>query len=124
MGGLLHLVQRGEIARGCSPPRSLFAVPNVTAHTSTTSVPITVLLYNGPFFCGFNVPIKGLSTAVMSVVRDVDQMSPSVAHSEVVIHFMPLRNLDTGIYSNRTAILYNRLHTGKRQLAYIILQYS
>jgi len=63
--------------------------------TSTTSVPITVLLYNGPFFCGFNVPIKGLSTAVMSVVRDVDQMSPSVAHSEVVIHFMPLRNLDT-----------------------------
>jgi len=24
------------------------------------SVPITVLLYNGPLLCGFNVPIEGL----------------------------------------------------------------
>jgi len=37
----------------------LFAVPNVTAHPSTVSVPITVLLY--PLLCGFNVPIKGLT---------------------------------------------------------------
>ena len=36
------------------------AVLNVTAHPSTASVPITVLLYNGPLLCGFNVPIKGL----------------------------------------------------------------
>ena len=35
--------------------------PNVTAHPSTASVPITVLLYNGPLLCGFNVPIKGLT---------------------------------------------------------------
>ena len=40
--------------RGPSPPRPLLAVPNVTAHTSTTSVPITVLL------CSFNGDIKGL----------------------------------------------------------------
>ena len=39
--------------------RPLFAVPNVTAHPSTASVPITVLLYNGPLLCGFSVPIKG-----------------------------------------------------------------
>ena len=39
-------------------PRPLLAVLNVTAHPSTTSVPITVLLYNGPLLCGFNVPIK------------------------------------------------------------------
>ena len=38
MGRLLHLVQRG----GYSPPRPLLAVPNVTAHPSTASVPITV----------------------------------------------------------------------------------
>ena len=38
----------------------VLAVPNVTAHSSTASVPITVLLYNGPLLCGFNVPIKGL----------------------------------------------------------------
>ena len=43
MRRLLHLVQRwGYWAR------LLFAVPNVTAHPSTASVPITVLLYNGP----------------------------------------------------------------------------
>ena len=32
----------------------LLAVPNVTAHSSTASVPITVLLYDGPLLCGFN----------------------------------------------------------------------
>ena len=37
----------------------LLAVPNVTAHPSTASVPITLLLYNGPLLCGFNVHIKG-----------------------------------------------------------------
>ena len=42
-------------------PRPLLAVPNVTAHSSTASLPITVLLYNGPLLCGFNVPIKGLN---------------------------------------------------------------
>ena len=46
--------------RGPSPPRPLIAVPNVTAHPSTANVPITVLLYNDPWLCGFNVPIKGL----------------------------------------------------------------
>ena len=45
---------------GPNPPSSLLAVPNVTAHPSTASVPITVLLYGGPLLCGFNVAIKGL----------------------------------------------------------------
>jgi len=35
-------------------------VPNVTAHPSTASVPITVW---HPLLCGFNMPIKGLSGA-------------------------------------------------------------
>jgi len=43
------------------PPRPLLAVPNVTAHPSTASVQITVLRYDGPLLCGFNVAIKGLS---------------------------------------------------------------
>ena len=47
--------------RGRSPPRPLLAVPNVTAHLSTASVPITVLLHNGPLLCGFDVPIKRLT---------------------------------------------------------------
>jgi len=46
--------------RGRSSPVSLLAVPNVTAHPSTASVPISVLLYNGPLLCGFNVPINEL----------------------------------------------------------------
>ena len=45
MGRLLHSVQR---------------VQNVAAHPSTASVPITVLQYNGPLLCGFNVGIKAL----------------------------------------------------------------
>ena len=61
MSGLLHLVQRGGDGRGRSQFRPILAVPNVTAHPSTADVPITVLLYNGPLQCGFNVPIKGLT---------------------------------------------------------------
>jgi len=47
MGGLLHLVQRGGACRGRDGalPSPLLAVPNVTAHPLTASVPITVLLY-------------------------------------------------------------------------------
>jgi len=37
--------------QSCSPPTSLLAVPNATAHLSTASVPITTLLYNGPLLC-------------------------------------------------------------------------
>ena len=50
MGGLLHLVQRGVTGRGRSPPSPLLAVPNVTPHPSTASVPITVLQYNALWF--------------------------------------------------------------------------
>jgi len=46
--------------RGRSPLWPLLAVPNVTAHPSTASVPITLLLYNGLLLCGFNAAIKGL----------------------------------------------------------------
>ena len=43
MGGLLHLLQRG--GAWAAPPSPLLAAPNITAHPSTASVPITVLLY-------------------------------------------------------------------------------
>ena len=60
MGGLLHLIQRGgdwaELQPTQAPPRCT----NVTADSSVASLPITVLLYNGPLLCGFNVPIRGL----------------------------------------------------------------
>ena len=44
MGGLLHLVQQGGAWAGCGSIQSLLAVSNVTAHPSTASVPVTVLL--------------------------------------------------------------------------------
>jgi len=54
--------RRGLGGATAHPGPSLFlAVPNVTAHLSTASVPITVLMYNGPLLCSFNVPIKGLT---------------------------------------------------------------
>jgi len=57
------LVQQGGDWAGPSPRRPLLAVPNVIVHPSMDSVPITVLLYNCPLLCGFNVPIghKGLN---------------------------------------------------------------
>ena len=54
--------------RGRSPSRPLIAVPNVTAHPSTASVPITVSLYNDPLLFGFNVLIKGLKWSRFSSV--------------------------------------------------------
>jgi len=47
--------------QAAAPSSPLLAVANVTAHPSTASVPITVLLYGGPLLCGFNVAIKGLT---------------------------------------------------------------
>jgi len=46
--------------RAVAVPSPLFAVSNVTAHPSMASVPITVLLYDGPLLCGINVAIEGL----------------------------------------------------------------
>jgi len=62
MRGLLHLVQRGGDWAGPQPAQAPLRCTKcniVTAHASTASVPITVLLYNDRLLCGFNVPIKG-----------------------------------------------------------------
>jgi len=60
-GGLLQLVQRWGDWAGPQPTQVvLAAVPNVIAHPSAASEPITVLLYTGPLLCCLNVPIKGL----------------------------------------------------------------
>jgi len=59
MDGLLHLVQRGKDWAGPQPARPVLVVPNATVHPSMASVPITVLMYNGPLLCGCNLPGKG-----------------------------------------------------------------
>ena len=53
MGCYIWYSEEGT-GRAGAPPSPVLAVPNVTAHPSTASVPITVLL------CGINVTIKEL----------------------------------------------------------------
>jgi len=59
MDGLLYLVQLGGAWAGWGPAQSPHRCTKCNTHPSTASVPITVLLYNGPLLCGFNVAIKG-----------------------------------------------------------------
>jgi len=63
MGGTLHWYSEEGPGRAAAPPSPLLAVLNVTAHPSTASVPITVLLHDGVLPCGFKVAIKGLKAA-------------------------------------------------------------
>ena len=70
-------------AKTAAPPSPLLAVPNVTAHPSTASVPITVLLYDGPLLCDFTVAIKELS-GLTDACRGRFYLS-AVAHSDVVL---------------------------------------
>jgi len=66
IGWLLHLSQRGGAWAGCGPSQS---PPRCTecnrTNPSTASVPITVLLYDRPLLCGFNVAIKGLNNTLI-----------------------------------------------------------
>jgi len=53
-GGLLHFGTARRGLSGLRPRPVLLAVPDVTAHPSTASLLIIVLLYDGPLLCGFN----------------------------------------------------------------------
>jgi len=68
------------VQQNWAPPSPLLTVPNVTAYPLTASVPITVLLYDGPLLCSFNVAIKGLITDLMPV---------ATATLEVTVHCLP-----------------------------------
>jgi len=48
---------------------AFLAVPNVTSHPSTASVPFIVLLYNGSLLCGFNVLIKELRQSKLGTLN-------------------------------------------------------
>ena len=66
MGCYIWYSKQGPGRAAAAPtPSPLLAVPYVTAHQSTASVPITVLLYDGPLLCGFNVAIKDLMVIVL-----------------------------------------------------------
>jgi len=66
MGGLLQWYSEEGPGLAGAPPSPLLAVPNVTAHPSTASVPITVL---------FDVALwslKGVFTAMPHATAAVD----------------------------------------------------
>jgi len=71
IGGLLHLLEAGWDWAGLQPTQALLTVPYVTVHQSTASVQITVLVYNGPLLCGFNVPIKGVKRFLIDVTNKI-----------------------------------------------------
>jgi len=54
---------------------AVLVVPNVTAHPSTASVLIILLLYDGSLLCGFNVAIKGLNLSELILFLLQDAMS-------------------------------------------------
>jgi len=62
------------------PPSLLLVVPNVTAHPSTASVLIILLLYDGSLLCGFNVAIKGLNLSefILFLLQDAKSSVSSV----------------------------------------------
>ena len=80
-------------------PSPLLNVPNVTAHPSTTSVPITVLRYDGPLLCGFNVAIKGLVCVVFFYIA---------VSKFVYIFSSPLRGTVFGLWSLFVIVFINR----------------
>jgi len=62
MGGLLHLVQQGgdrPVPQPAQAPLHCTKCNSPHINGQCTPLPITVLLYNGPLLCGFNVLIKG-----------------------------------------------------------------
>jgi len=93
--------------RAAAPPSFLLAAPNVTAHPSTASVPITVLLYDGPFLCGFNMAIKELirsriqTPQLLMLIRHKRRISGSWVRWKVVCLVLTLHHRKKNRSPNR-----------------------
>jgi len=77
----------------------ILVVPNVTAHSSTASVLITVLLYNGPLLCDFNVVNSILYGAASKHINRLQRVQNVLAR--VVTYQRPYSSLSS------TALLQN-----------------
>jgi len=79
-------LQQERTERGRNPPKPLLAVPNVTTHPSTASVPINILLYAGSLLCGFNLPVKGLIMLEMNSWRWLELCQSSYFVVRIFVH--------------------------------------
>jgi len=77
MGGMLHLVQRGGDWAGPQPAQAPHRCTKCNSPPISGQCTNTVLLYNGPLLCGFNVPITGWTSshAVAERPRDASCLS-------------------------------------------------
>ena len=95
--------------RAAVPPSPLLAVPNVTAHPSTASVPITVLLW-WSVTLRFNVAIKGVFIATQLNSTQLNRFSWT-AYSQVSRVF---------VYDVTTYKLSQLLFTSWVQLSWVV----
>ena len=79
-----------------SRPRPSSLYQNVTAHPSTASLPITVLLYNNPLLYGFNVAINGWLKSISGL--DLKGNGPGVGTTVKTIIKPALRDGDVFLF--------------------------
>ena len=91
--------------RTAAPPSPLLTVPNVTAHPSTGSVPITVLLYDGLLLCGINVAIKVLKSVNNKNVQKTSSIKSTI-EMEKYIHTVTATSLSSSIICTSRTILH------------------
>jgi len=96
----------GELG-GLQPrPWPLVAVPNVTAHPSTASVPIAVFLYNGPLLCGFNVAIKMLKVPLAKI--EAVAVTLNCVNCRLVPLFMYVHNAGWNVRDDAVRLVFWR----------------
>jgi len=99
--------------RAAVPPSPLLAVSNVTAHPSMASVPITVLLYDVPLLCVFNMTIKGLNfgpSQSTSLRQKCCKLPSTKATWQIFRVSFCLRSWWCCIYLDKLFLLHSLLH--------------
>jgi len=97
---------------GRSPPMPLLAVPNLTVHPSTASVPIIVLLYNGPLLCGFNASLKGQQTIKTCNYSKITSYRKCAIHASSVASFA--RRLHAKLLTTLSAFMTSMMMVSHR----------
>jgi len=85
--GLLHLVQRGGAWVGCGPTQT----PSRCTKCNSPAINgqcNTVLLYDGPLLCGFNVATKGLNVMIFRDYHIFSTLPPYAVFTNAVFSIL------------------------------------